>query len=295
MMRKKFAWLFILSPLLFCACEDVIKVESKQREVKLVVDAFVNDLYRNQYVILKRSINYFDMPGTEPGVEGAQVLIVDTSTLKLYTFADSGKGKYVFIPNKSSGDTFIPGRNYLLLIASGNDTFISSSTMHPTAKVDSLRIIEEDGKNPGIKKGRYVELVAQDRLGLGNTYWIKSFRNDSFRNKIFDMILAYDQSFSPNSQQDGGEFIWPIRYGALNDFQRPLEPGDSMRVEVHSITLETYFFMQLIQNESFNGGLFATPPSAIPTNIFNLNQKKKTPLAGFFCMSSVRYARRVIP
>lgn len=294
-MRKKFNWIFIFSLLLFCACEDVIKVESNQREVKLVVDAFVNDLDKNQYVILKRSINYFDIPGTEPGVEGAQVLIVDTSTLRLYTFSDSGKGRYVFIPNKISGDTFIPGRNYLLLIASGNDTFVSGSFMHPTAKVDSLRIVEEDGKNIGIKKGRYMELAASDLAGLGNTYWIKAYRNDSFRNHIFDMTLAYDQSFSPNSNQDGGEFIWPIRYGSINDFQRPLLSGESVRVEVHSITLETFFFMQLIQNESFNGGLFATPPSAIPTNIFNLNPKKKTPLAGFFCMSSARTARRTMP
>jgi hypothetical protein len=34
--------------------------------------------------------------------------------------------------------------------------------------------------------------------------------------------------------------------------------------------------------------LFATPPANIPTNIVNINPAKKTPLAGFFCMTAAK-------
>jgi hypothetical protein len=100
------------------------------------------------------------------------------------------------------------------------------------------------------------------------------------------MNLAFDMAGSPNSQ-DGGLFIWPIRYGALNDFRSPYSVGDKVRVEIHSITPETYYWLQLIRNENQNGGLFATPPSSIGTNIFNFNPSKRTNVAGFFCMSAV--------
>jgi hypothetical protein len=284
--------IYLLGTMLFAgmqSCEDVIDVKVEPGPPKLVVDAFVNNLPEPQTIRLTKSIPYFNKPGSEQGVEGATVLMIDTAVAgapKLFLFADSGKGNYVWKPNSLAGDTLTVGKNYALVIIEGGDTLISFSRLNPTAKIDSLHIINETGDNPGITAGKYVELAANDLLGEGNVYWIKTWYNDTFRNGIFDMNLAYDMAGSPNGQ-DGGLFIWPIRYGAINDLQKPYSPGDKVRVEIHSLTIEAFYWLTLIRNENQNGGLFAVPPSNIGTNVFNFNPAKKRGLAGFFCVSAV--------
>lgn len=280
--------------LFFTSCEDVINVKVKQKEVKIVVDAFVNNMASNQVIKINRSIDYFADPNSQPAVTGAEVILVDTSSFKIFNFADSGNGRYVFIPNKTTGDTFTVGRNYLMAIRYQNDTFVSFSRMNPTAKIDSLKPIQENGSSLG-QKGLYYEVIANDLVGLNNVYWIKSYRNDTFRGNINDLNIAYDQAQSANSNGDGGLFIWPIRYGQINNFNRPWLKGEKLTVEIHSLTLETYYYMQLIVQENQNGGLFATPPSAIPTNIVNANPNKKSALAGFFCMSAVSRIEQIVP
>lgn len=278
------------------SCEDVIDVKVNPGPERLVVDAFVNNLKERQVIRLTKSIPYFSEPGSEPGVEGATVAIADTTNggAKLFLFADSGNGNYIFHPDAVTGDTFTVGHNYILLVVEGGDTLVSVSKLNPTAPIDSLHIKYEDGNTLGFKKGNYVELRAKDLQGYNNTYWVKTFVNDTFRNRIFDINLAYDMTQTPNNQ-DGGEFIWPIRYGAINDFSEPRKSGTKVRVEIHSISIETYYYLNLVISENQNGGLFATPPVNIGTNIFNFTPGKTRALGGFFSMSAVSRAVVVLP
>lgn len=283
----------VFSVMAFAACEDPITVDVKSGEPKLVIDAFVNNLNEPQRIRLTQSNPYFAKPGTEPPVSGATVVLIDTTDFnnpRLFLFADSGNGNYVWKPNPAAGDTFTVGRTYALVVIEGGDTIIGFSKMNPTARIDSLHVVVEPGDNGRFVPGKYVELAANDLPGTGNTYWIKTWYNDTFRNGISDMNLAYDQAGSPNSSQDGGIFIWPIRYAGINDFGKPYRDGDVVRVEIHSITPETFYWLNLIRNENQNGGLFATPPSNIGTNMFPLNPAKKRGLAGFFCMSATSRA-----
>lgn len=291
---KKIIFLLLPLMLLITSCEDVIDVNVKQGEPKLIVDAFVNNMDKPQHIRLTKSNPYFAKPGTEPGVVGATVAIVDTSTFKLFLFADSGDGHYVFTPDKTTGDTFTVGKNYALFVIHNSDTFVSFSKMNPTAHLDSIKLKVETGSTIGFQPGNYAELAARDRVGQGNTYWIKTFVNDTFKSRIGDINLAYDMSQSPNGQ-DGGEFIWPIKYGQINNFQKPYKTGDKVRIEIHSLTVEIFYFMNLFITENQNGGLFATPPANIGSNIVNLNPKKKSAVGGFFCMSDVAVAERIFP
>lgn len=295
-MRFRNAFFILLIALTGSSCEDVIDVKVDPGPERLVIDAFVNNLNLNQRIRITKSIPYFAKPGTEPGVEGALVAIADTTggNTKLFLFADSGNGNYVFKPNPITGDTFIVGHQYILLVVESGDTLVSLAKMNPTAKLDSLRIKYEDGETIGIKKGNYVEMAANDLPGFGNTYWIKTYVNDTFRNAIFDINLAYDMAQTPGNQ-DGGEFIWPVRYGFLNNFQEPKPAGTRVRVEIHSISVETYYYINQIISENVNGGLFATPPINIGTNIFNFNASKKRALGGFFSMSAVSKAEVILP
>lgn len=115
--------------LLSTGCEDVIQVDVIQKSPKIVVDAFVNNQLDTQTIKLTRSIGYFDSSGSEPAITNAQVAIIDQSSAlpKLFVFQHNSQGKYQFVPNATSGDTFTVGHDYALLVVVDNDTLVSFS------------------------------------------------------------------------------------------------------------------------------------------------------------------------
>ncbi|MEY4193612.1 MAG: hypothetical protein RJA00_1843 [Bacteroidota bacterium] len=283
--------------LLSTGCEDVIQVDVIQKSPKIVVDAFVNNQLDTQTIKLTRSIGYFDSSGSEPAITNAQVAIIDQSSAlpKLFVFQHSSQGKYQFVPNATSGDTFTVGHDYALLVVVDNDTLVSFSPLNPTTTIDSIRLVDVEGNGPPINTtGKYVELMANDRKGPGDFYWIKTFRNDSFLNSISQLNISADMG-NTSRGQDGELFIYPVRYNGVNDFLRSFKTGENVRIEIHSINGLAFAWFNLVVSENQNGGLFATPPANIFTNITSFNPKKKIALGGFFCMSAVASASVTIP
>lgn len=293
-MMRTFNILALVAGLFLAACERPYDIKLAEGMPQYTIDAFVSNSDSVQTIRITKSIPFNANPSTIPGVEGAQVALIDSTSFRVYFFSDRGKGNYTFTPSRSTGDTFRVGHQYVLAVIIGSDTFISGSTMNPTAPIDSLALIKEEERF-GLKAGKYVELGATDLPGRGNCYWIKTFVNGALRGKINDLNLAYDGAFSPNAGSDGIPFIVPIRYIALNDFQNPYVSGDVIRVEIHSITPETLYFFSEVQQQSQNAGLFATIPSNVKSNVFNLNPKSSVKANGFFCMSAVSSRSVVIP
>ncbi|MBU6325054.1 MAG: DUF4249 family protein [Bacteroidetes bacterium] len=293
-MMRTIPFLTVCASLFLVACERPYDINLADGMPQYTIDAFVNNSDSEQTIRITRSIPFNNDPSTIPGVEGAQVAIFDSTDFKVYFFSDRGKGTYTFTPNRSTGDTFRVGHDYILAVIIGADTFISGSTMHPTAPVDSLSLVKEK-ERLGVKAGQYVELGAKDLPGKGDCYWIKTFINGAMRNKVTELNLAYDGAFSPNAGSDGIPFIVPIRYLALNDFQKPYKSGDRIRVEIHSITPETLYFFTEVRQQLQNAGLFATIPANVKSNVFNLNPKSTVKANGFFCMSAVSSGSIVIP
>ncbi len=287
----------VLAVTLFSGCEDVIKVDVINNSPKIVVDAFVNNQLDTQTIRLTRSIGYFDSTGKEPAIANAQVAVVDQTTAipKLFVFKYANDGKYQFLPNPVTGDTFSVGHDYALLVVVDKDTLVSFSRLNPTTVIDSLHLVDVEGNGPPINTtGKYVELYANDRVGQGDFYWIKTFRNDSFSNSINQLNISADMGNTSNGQ-DGKLFIYPVRYNQVNDFSRSYKTGETVRLEIHSINAVVFGWFNLVINENRNGGLFATPPANIFSNVFSFNPKKKVPVGGCFCMSAVCSASVTIP
>ncbi len=268
------------------SCEDVITVKVDNKDPKLVVDAFINNLPQTQTITLTRSVNYFDT-NQAPTVNNATVLIVDTNSLKPFFFVPKGEGKYQFTPNPATGDTFAINHAYALLILVDGDTLTSFCKLNRTANIDSIRLVDVVGNGPPFNTtGYYVELMAKDAFGKGDFYWIKTFRNDTFLGKISQLNISADMG-NTSTDVDGELFIYPIRYNGVNDFFRSYKEGEEVRIEVHSIDAIAYAWFNLVRNENQNGGLFATPPSNIFSNIIALNKNPKYTLGGLFNMSAV--------
>ncbi|MFM1791709.1 MAG: hypothetical protein RLZZ252_63 [Bacteroidota bacterium] len=275
-------------------CEDEIKVSVDYNKPKLVVDAFINNLPETQTITLSKGVNYFDT-NAAPAVTNAQVLLFDTTAGKPYFFQHTEKGKYQFTPNPATGDTFTIGHDYALFILVDGDTLASFCNLARTATIDSIRLVDVEGNGPPFNTtGYYVELMAKDAFGKGDFYWIKTFRNDTFLNDIDQLNISADMG-NTSTEVDGELFIYPIRYSGVNDFLRSFKKDETVRLEIHSISAIAYGWFNLVRNENQNGGLFATPPANIFSNIIAINKNPKNTLGGLFCMSSVVRETILIP
>ncbi|MEQ8519633.1 MAG: DUF4249 family protein [Cytophagales bacterium] len=301
---KHLFYILIAIALLSTACEDPYDIDIEKGESQLVVDAFINNDAAIKEIILTETVDFFDA-NQPPAVRNAEVAIFNLNSGLVYNFTENQTkpGHYQW------SDSTLPILNRIgdvgdtlnLAIVNGTDTFISASVLKRTTAIDSVIFVFEEG-NSFTDEGYYAELKASDLPGTGDIYWIRSWVNGIYLSKAVEINVAYDASFTPGASSDGIPFILPIRTGInpINDDEdeersdpdqyvpeTPYEIGDSIYVEIWSINESTIFFLQQIQAEVNNGGLFATPPTNVRTNIFNINPNSEKAAVGHFCVSEV--------
>lgn len=304
-------WGILLLIFLFTSCEDIIDLELEQNDPQLVVDAWLNDQPGDQVIKLRRTIGYLDNSFT-PEVIGATITVADVnlsdSTInQIYVFEDEDNdGDYVWTPSTPDERLVNEGKDYALLIELDGDQYISQSRANRTIPIDSIGY-EYREDEVGQPDGIYAQIYAKDAVGEGDVYWIKTYKNGAFLNKAQEMNLAYDGAFGPGSNSDGILFIPPIRFGinriadsgdgAIDDSDvPPYAVGDSIRVEIHSLTQEAFLHLFQAREQMTQGdnGLFATPINNVPSNIFAQNEDAKEIPVGFFSVSKVSSAERTI-
>ena len=258
------------------SCEDPIELDLGTKVEQIVIDAVIDQTSDTQFIRITKSIAYLDN-GNYKGVEMDTVGILDTSTFTWHNFTYKGDGVYYYVP---APNTFIPGNDYQLIIKDGSNTYVSQSRLNSPTAIDSFTYKFEEQGSFGGGKGNYVTLWAKDKVGKGDFYWLKLYRNDSVQLKPNDIRVAIDNAFNQDGNGDGDLFIIPIRE---NFTSRPYKTGESARIEILSITPEMYGFLNLVSTQLNNQGLFAVPPTNIPSNIICINNPE-IKLLGFFGM-----------
>lgn len=289
-MKKTLSILFISAALF--SCEQVIDLDVKDGVNQLVVDAWLTDEDKEQSVKLTISQPYFEESAPKPAL-GAEVVVYNQdSTAHVFTDPNND-GVYTYKPKP--GKFLKENEQVALAVKYENEQYYSLSKLKRVPKIDSVGyevfsfpITPPDG---GPKDGFLAQFYANDILGEGDTYLVRSYKNDTLRFKPADITLAYDAGFSPGSKSDALMFILPIRQ-AIN--QELFLDKDKLKVELYSIPIEAYYYLLQLRQESSNGGIFATPLSNIPTNIFNLNSKSTKKALGAFIVSKVSTFETVI-
>ncbi len=288
----------LIGGLTFLACEDKINPTLERAAPVLVVDAWINNLPQAQTIVLTQSQPYFDnvLP---VGVSGATISVTDNQG-KVYSFIENDKavGNYVWKPigNEVFGKI---GNSYSLSVKYKGEIFQSISTMGRVPVVDSISFDtdKEIGGNKILARG---EFWATDLVGVGDAYWIKAFKNGVLLNKPAEINLAFDAGFSLGGQTDGVVFITPIRRG-INSQDKdestgatgnlsPFIDGDSINVQIHSITYASFNYLNevIIQTDRPGGfaELFSKPLANVSTNIINTNLNGSKAI-GFFNVAAV--------
>lgn len=278
-------------------CETTITPNLNTAEQVIVVDAWINQKMEKQEIRITRSQSYFDnsFPSMIPG---ATVRVEDLNNGTVYDFQE-GTTSYFWDP--ADLPFGVIGHNYRLTVTSDGETFEAYSRLGRVPPVDSIKFKYNDD-DLLVKQDYYTaEFIATDPHGVGDTYWIKAWKNDVFLSKPGELNMTYDAGFTPGQSVDGQVFIIPIRKGFINpldeipekqnEFFPPYEVGDSVHVEIHSIDPLAYdFLFGLYFQINRPGGfaeLFSMPLANSITNLKSTDKNSITNIAGFFNVASV--------
>lgn len=296
-MKSNYLLYFSCLLLLFTACDDLVDVKLDEQDPFMVVDAWLTHTDSTQKIILTYTQPYFNNNSPSTAL-GAMVEVRDLDTDEVFSFTDEdGDGTYTWIPAEGTPFGTI-GHSYHLNVLYQGVTYSATSHMDSVPAVDSITF--EYNKKDGFFSDDYYigEFWARDLPGLGNTYWIKTWKNGELLDDPDQINVAYDAGFSAGSEVDSLIFIQPIRT-AINPFEEdeedddvlspPYIPGDSAYVEIHAITNDAWFFLSRVAEETNRPGgfaeLFATPLANVPTNIASSDEN--TQVVGFFSVASV--------
>jgi hypothetical protein len=265
-------------------CEDVIDVTLDEGESQLTVDAWVDILPQEQNIRLTMSGAYFsNQPNA--AATGATVTITNLTQNTTFTFADQGNGDYTYDGTQEVlgelGDELTVNVAYL------GEEFTAKTEVYGAPSFDSL-IWKYEEEELGQPEGHYIEMFARDLPGKGSAYWIKTFKNGAYIDDPAYINYSVDGVFDLGFDVDEIIFITPIRFSALNYLDTddsdkpPYVIGDQARVEIHGISLHAHQFLLELQEQTTNGGLFATPAYNLTTNISNVNPDSEVVALGFF-------------
>lgn len=282
----------LLAATIFFSCTDEIELDSRFENPELVVEAWLNDQSEPQTIILTETQDYYDNTNP-PGVTDAQVIVCETvdslPTNNCFIFEHQDSGRYVWTPEpgESIGEV---GTTYGLGIQRGDKQYLSLAKMNRPAIIDSLSFqFEEEAL--GLEEGLYAQIYARDQVGTGDAYLIRSTINDTLLLRPAELNLAFDATFSPGTNTDGIAFIFPIRF-SINKTDDdgapiPLVSGETVSVEIVSLSQEAYLFLRIVQEQINNGqsGLFDLPVANSPGNIFDATTEE--PILGFFNVGAV--------
>ena len=294
-MKNIFKFLLVSFSFLFLtSCEDVVQIKLDEGSKLYVIDAFVNNLRTDQTIRVLTNDSYFSNREAPP-VSNASVVLKDLTINAAYNFNYTSNGNYIF--QLATTDTISKvGHQYELNVTIDGNTYTSLFLQKRTAILDSISAIRNDGSG-GFGQGKpFYEcfLWARDKVDNNpDYYWVKTYRNDTLFAQPGDLNTTIDGTGGELTDAGGADtldFTPPAIFLGFNTYK----PGDRCKVEIHSISRETNNFLIQAVAQIQNGGLFATTPENVRTNILTPSGAK-TKAVGWFNMATVTSKTKLIP
>jgi len=292
---KNIFYTIALLTLVMSACEDPVDVTTDPAEDLITVDAWLNNIGDiEQTIKVSLSQPYFDSTFVA-GINNADVK-VSSSTGKTYNFENvDDNGNYQLQTQKFEWLAEPAGTQFDLEILVDGTTITSSTEKNPVPAIDS--IWQEFRVEPLIDDGIYCTFFATDLPGLGDTYWIKTYKNGEFLNSPGEINIAFDAAFSAGAEVDNLVFIQPIQ--ELNNpvdenfAPIPWMEGETIRVELHAISNAAFFYLEVLRDQLLNSSnsIFAEPLANTSGNLTSSDGKE---VLGFFNVASTSVLEEVI-
>jgi hypothetical protein len=237
----------------FNSCEKDINIKVPQDDEKIVVEAYVNNLYANlNYVLISKTINYFNPDFKFNGFTNADVKI---SEGKIISPGDTSWKTYPFksslLPGFYNNDSISgkPGYAYKLEIVLNNEYYYGLTTIPQVVPVDSLTdsVVH---KSNGFPRA-FLTVHYADPPSLGQNY--KAGYRFSSSPGIFAWGDIPDSTISlfPDDNINGLYQRWTYP-GTFNI-------NDTIQYYLINMDRDAYNFWSSYYSARNNGGPFATP------------------------------------
>ena len=265
-MKNIFSILILSISLLFIRCGDVIDVDLKNSEPKIVIDASLKwtkgTIGNYQVIKLSKTGNYFS--NNTPPVNGATVVV-----------SNSSGTNFIFLENGNSGNyecfSFIPqiNENYTLTVITNGVTYTASDKLYAVPDITSI-----DQRNDAGFTGTEIEVKFnfQDNP-TENNFYLEQY-NVPFNN--FPFYGVFNDEFSQGNEM----------FSLL--FDEDIQSGQNINFTLHGISERYHNYMNIIIGISggLSNGPFSTPPATVRGNIINTTNTDDFPL-GYFRLSEV--------
>ncbi|RTQ53471.1 DUF4249 domain-containing protein [Hymenobacter gummosus] len=258
---------------LLSSCTDVVPVELPDPEPQLAVEGNITDQPGPYTIRLTKTGAYFN--GEElPAVRGAELLLADNEG-HAETLRETAPGLYQ--TQTMQGKI---GNSYVLTIRAEGQEYRAATEIKRIPHIDGLTQRTKSGE-AGWEDGRYAFYNGPELPGVGDYYRFKIWINGALQNDPDDLTVRADDMVD-------GRYIGDIE---LNG--EPLQPGDSVRVQLLSLPQDYFHFLNEMYGQINNVGLFSTPPANVRSNVVNVNAAGPKAV-GYFAGTAVRSARLII-
>ena len=245
---KFYQIIFILSIIVIgmTSCEEVIVLDLKNDEPRIVIEAVVDANAQTAGVFLTMSNGFYDDINLE---------VVNDATVQI----TQANGTVVDLPKIADG-TYVAfgveaneGDELSIVVIDGNGTEYKAITNVPhSVAIDSLGIVEltggfgpgSGGPNSGQNKQYQIFTYWQDEANVESYYRIRSLKNDTLQTDGYLLIEDF--------QQEGEQLFRPIF--------SPFEGGDTVTVQLLSLDKNSYrYFSDLSAVQGEGPGGSSTP------------------------------------
>lgn len=277
MKRLSFYIIIIALSGMLASCEKTISLDLPDGADLPYIDAWINDKPGPQTIKFLRATNYLDNT-TPPTISGAQVVLTDITSNKTYDFAWKD-GAYVHDPGAGERVGVI-GHEYKLSITWNGELFEATDKLNRVPAIDSMTY-EYKKKDDGDvdEDGYFAKFFARDLPGGTDYYWVRAYKNGVLNQNTPEQ-WSIDGSFYPDVS-DGNNFIVPIREGITSD-DHPYQVNDVVKVQIRSLSKNSYEFIRLMSDQLTNGGLFAKVLANVPANMASKKAGSTNRIYGWF-------------
>jgi len=264
------------------SCEERVNINTQASPPRLVIYGYITTDTTRQAVSITRSTGYFVTTKPE-GISNAAVSISCDSQVFQLKESSAEPGVYLTSP-----DVFgIPGKTYTLQAdvdfnGDGNpEEYEATSYLPFPATLDSAAVV------PMLALNNHLQVIVWGNLPEESSgyYSFHLYRNGTVVNDSLRGFRIVRDNYINTKKITA----LPVFLLDPDDDREKLSPGDTVMVQVESITSEYATFIDDARTE-LRGPipLFGGPPANVKTNIQCLTGAKKTGVSGFFTAYSKR-------
>ncbi|KJD34085.1 hypothetical protein PK35_04975 [Tamlana nanhaiensis] len=256
-MKNYIKTLFVLTSIIFSACEDVIDVDVDTAETRLVIEASLDwekgTTGNNQTIKLSLSSPYFNTQDITV-VTGANVVVTNMNTGDIFNFTDENDGSY-------TTNSFEPiiGNTYSLQVSYNGETYEATETLMAVPEIKEINQSIEGGFDDELLE---VNVYFDDPVDEENYYLLNFYETGD----LFSFFADVSDEFV-----NGNEVYYFFEKEDDEDNnQAPFQAGDTVDIELYGISESYYNYMRLLIEQYYSGGNpFSSTAALIKGNCIN--------------------------